>query len=128
MKAGFPSACIQCKGKLERDGMVARCFACRLSYTSAGHMLSWKPGADPRRKTQERAAREGPPTVRFLTGDRGHPDMGGNNRGAHLLGKNGSASAWAPTDAEAKRRLVVAAREFAAALTAWADKQEAASK
>lgn len=59
MKPGFPSACLQCKGKLERDGMVARCFTCRLSYTSAGHMISWKAGADPQRKSRERTSWKG---------------------------------------------------------------------
>ena len=41
-------------------------------------------------------------SVAFLTSERGHPDMGGNNRGAHLASKGNTVSAWAPTDAEAK--------------------------
>lgn len=65
-------------------------------------------------------------SLAFLEGDRAHPDMGGNIRGAHLASKGNSVSAWGRTDAEAKRKLIVAAREFAAELVKWADKQEAA--
>ena len=56
--------------------------------------------------------------------------MGGNNRGAHLRDSASSswASAWGPTDAEAKRRLVKVARRFAADLNKWCDKQEAKAK
>lgn len=65
-------------------------------------------------------------SVYLLKGDRGHPDMGGNNRGAHLHdGGGNSVSAWAPNDAEAKRRLIKVARKFAADVNAWCDKQEA---
>ena len=63
-------------------------------------------------------------TVRLLMSDRTQPDMGGNNRVAHLHDKGNSVSVVARTDAEAKQKLVKVARKFAADLNKWCDSQE----
>lgn len=44
-------SCTFCNGKLEQRGSFSRCLACRLLFTSAGHVMSW-PKIDPRCKAR----------------------------------------------------------------------------